>query len=152
MTLQDKGILDKDNEDILVNVNMMDDERAIENVENKKRRPDYKPYEEQDMDEYGMLKPKEVLNKYDEEISGKKHEKFQLGAGGKYDAQHERRMQEIRASIRQQGVGCWSLQPRLTVLHLTVFKRQAQSRGLFFMLHSSFLFTRSKHWSSPRRP
>ena len=50
------GVLDEeDNDDTLVNVNMIDDERATTNVENKKKKPDYKPYDEPEFDEHGMV-------------------------------------------------------------------------------------------------
>lgn len=49
-----------------------------------------------------QLKPKDVLSKYDEEISGpKKAESFQLGSRGKYDASQEKRMQEIRNELQK---------------------------------------------------
>ena len=74
-----------------------------------------------------QLRPKEVLEKYDEEIQGKKKEKFELGkfncfkftvhvmrvsvmlcgvvgSGGKYNAEHERRMMEIKHELQQRGV------------------------------------------------
>ena|SRR6218665_1003265 len=51
-----EGILDEDEEgDTLINVNMIDDEHAAKNVENKKRKPDYRPYDEPEYDEYGMV-------------------------------------------------------------------------------------------------
>ena len=60
LTLKDRSILtgfgenldvDQDDEaDVLVNVNIMDDERAKMNIENKKKKPDYKPYDEVDED------------------------------------------------------------------------------------------------------
>lgn len=51
-----EGILDEDDEgDTLINVNMIDDEHAAKNVETKKRKPDYKPYDEPEYDEYGMV-------------------------------------------------------------------------------------------------
>lgn len=103
LTLKDKGVLDEDNEDVLINVNIIDDEKAEKNVENKKKKPDYKPYDEPQFDEYGMLKSKDVLDKYDEEIFGQKRESFVLGSGGKYDAEHERNMEKIRQQLRQQG-------------------------------------------------
>lgn len=49
------GVLDEEEEDVLVNVNIVDDERAEKNVENKKKNPDYKPYDEPEFDEYGMV-------------------------------------------------------------------------------------------------
>lgn len=59
LTLKDKSILkgtgdeldvDDEEEEVLVNVNILDDERAAKNVENKKNKPDYKPYDEFDED------------------------------------------------------------------------------------------------------
>ncbi len=49
------GILDEEGGDTLVNVNMLDDERAAKNVTNKKKKPDYRPYDEPELDEYGMV-------------------------------------------------------------------------------------------------
>ncbi|XP_013387929.1 U4/U6.U5 tri-snRNP-associated protein 1 [Lingula anatina] len=104
LTLKDKGILDEDDEgDTLVNVNIVDDERSKKNVENKKKKPDYKPWDEPEYDEYGMLKTSNILDKYDEEIDGEKRDAFTLGSGGKYDGEHEKNMEKIRAQLRQQG-------------------------------------------------
>ena len=48
------------------------------------------------------MKPKDVLSKYDEEISGpKKGESFALGSKGAYDASQDRRMQEIREELQR---------------------------------------------------
>ena len=49
------GILDDDNADTLMNVNMLDDEFAKKNLENKKKKVEYKPYDEAEEDEYGMV-------------------------------------------------------------------------------------------------
>lgn len=38
-----------------MNVNMVDDEAAKKNVENKKKNFDYKPYDDAEEDEYGMV-------------------------------------------------------------------------------------------------
>ncbi|XP_046564938.1 U4/U6.U5 tri-snRNP-associated protein 1-like [Haliotis rubra] len=105
LTLKDKGILDKDEDDVLINVNMVDDEVAEKNVDNKKKKPEYKPYDEPEYDEYGMLKPNSILDKYDEDIDGNKKVKksFTLGSGGKYDADEDREMERIRTELRQQG-------------------------------------------------
>ena len=48
------GILEED-DDTLVNVNIIDSEKAKEYIENKKKKPDYKPYDEPEYDEYGMV-------------------------------------------------------------------------------------------------
>jgi len=103
LTLQDKGVLDEEADDVLVNYNLMDDEKAEEYVTNKKKLPDYNPYDDGAVDEYGMFKEKNLLSKYDEEIEGKKANSFQLGAGGKYDTFHERQKLMYQESIRQKA-------------------------------------------------
>ncbi|XP_033733717.1 U4/U6.U5 tri-snRNP-associated protein 1-like [Pecten maximus] len=103
LTLQDKGILDEDEDDTLVNVNMIDEELTEKNLENKKKKPDYKPYDEADKDEYGMFKPVNVLEKYDEEIDGEKKKTFTLESGGKYNTEQDRQMEKIREQLQQQS-------------------------------------------------
>lgn len=113
LTLQDKGVLDEEEGDTLINVNIVDDEKAEKNVELKKKKPDYNPYDAGDVDEYGMFKEKNVLEKYDEEIAGAKKEKFQLGSGGKFNTDPEKQMDEIRRQLREQSesLGGVSLNP-----------------------------------------
>lgn len=48
-------MLDEDAEDTLVNVNLIDDERAARNVENKKKKPGYQAYDDSEFDEYGTV-------------------------------------------------------------------------------------------------
>ncbi|XP_067943519.1 U4/U6.U5 tri-snRNP-associated protein 1-like [Watersipora subatra] len=100
LTLADRGVLDE-GDDELMNVNMDDMERTEKNLEKKKLKPTYNPYEMEE-DEYGMLKPKDVLSKYDEEIAGpKKGDSFQLGSRGAYNTSQERRMEEIRNELQK---------------------------------------------------
>merc|ERR1712013_294569 len=66
LTLQDKEILDEDEEDVLHNVNIKEAEKAKENVRNKAKRPGYQAYDEVD-EETGELRVRSVLDKYDEE-------------------------------------------------------------------------------------
>lgn len=103
LTLQDKGVLDE-NEDVLVNVGLVDREKAEKNVELKKKKPDYKPYdEEESVDDMVMFKPKSVLSKYDEEIDGEKKKSFRLSAGGFVGGERERELQAIRESLHNQA-------------------------------------------------
>jgi U4/U6.U5 tri-snRNP-associated protein 1 len=63
LTLKDRNILktdggeldldDDEEADVLVNVNIVDDEKAAKNVENKKKQTDYKPYD--DFDDEGNV-------------------------------------------------------------------------------------------------
>jgi hypothetical protein len=48
-------VLDDEEGDTLINVNLIDDEKAEKNVELKKKKPDYNPYDVGDVDEYGMV-------------------------------------------------------------------------------------------------
>jgi len=50
------GILDEDADDTLINVNLIDDERAAKNVENKKKKPGYQAYDDSEFDEYGTVR------------------------------------------------------------------------------------------------
>lgn len=55
LTLKDKNILKasgneydlEEEDDVLVNVNIADDEKAAQNIENKKKKPVYNPYDEE---------------------------------------------------------------------------------------------------------
>ncbi|KAK3736823.1 hypothetical protein RRG08_000574 [Elysia crispata] len=125
LTLKDKGILDEEQDDVLVNVNIEDDERAEKNIENKKKKPDYKPYDEPEYDEYGMMKPTSMLSKYDEEIEGAKKESFTLGSGGSYDAAHEKRMAEIRQQLRAQGQSLKLAAPTVAAEYMTKEEMEA---------------------------
>ncbi|KAM5138334.1 U4/U6.U5 tri-snRNP-associated protein 1 [Mantella aurantiaca] len=104
LTLKDKGVLDKDDSDVLVNVNMVDREKANKNVELKKKRPDYKPYEEEEsVDDMVMFRHKSVLSKYDEEIEGEKKKSFRLEYGGAVDGSWEKELQSIRETLHNQA-------------------------------------------------
>ena len=50
------GILDdEDDPETLINVNMIDAEKALRNIENRKKKPDYNPYDDAEEDEYGLV-------------------------------------------------------------------------------------------------
>lgn len=103
LTLQDKGVLEEE-EDVLVNVGMVDKEKAEKNVELKKKKPDYKPYEEEEsVDDMVTFKPHSVLSKYDEEIEGEKKKSFRLNTGGFADGERERELQAMREALRNQA-------------------------------------------------
>ncbi|XP_068116354.1 U4/U6.U5 tri-snRNP-associated protein 1 [Hyperolius riggenbachi] len=104
LTLKDKGVLEEDDADVLVNVNMIDREKANKNVELKKKRPDYKPYEEEEsVDDMVVFRQRSVLSKYDEEIEGEKKKSFRLETGGTVDGSWEKELQNIRQSLHNQA-------------------------------------------------
>lgn len=47
LPLNSTGVLEEE-EDVLVNVGLVDREKAEKNVELKKKKPDYKPYDEEE--------------------------------------------------------------------------------------------------------
>lgn len=77
LTLKDQEVLN-DNDDLLINVHMIDNERYKRSNLNKTKKPTYDPYADENFDEYGFPKSK-VLEKYDEEIDGEKKDNFMLG-------------------------------------------------------------------------
>uniref|UniRef100_A0A6Q2XUD5 Spliceosome associated factor 1, recruiter of U4/U6.U5 tri-snRNP n=1 Tax=Esox lucius TaxID=8010 RepID=A0A6Q2XUD5_ESOLU len=103
LTLQDKGVLEEE-DDVLVNVGLVDKEKAEKNVELKKKKPDYKAYEDDEsVDDMVTFKPRTVLGKYDEEIDGEKKKSFRLSKGGCAEGERERELQAIRETLRNQA-------------------------------------------------
>ncbi|KAK7074644.1 U4/U6.U5 tri-snRNP-associated protein 1, partial [Halocaridina rubra] len=88
LTLKDSNILDNE-EDTLVNVNMIDDERIEKNLKRRKMKPDEMDYEAPEVDEFGNIVQSNLLTKYDEEIVGEKKHSFRLGSGGEAFASEE---------------------------------------------------------------
>ncbi|ORX49185.1 SART-1 protein [Hesseltinella vesiculosa] len=78
LTLKDRGILDDDDADELTNVNMEDHERLMENLENKKKKPGYNPYADDEQSLATGQRP-DILSQYDERTKG---EGFVLGKQG----------------------------------------------------------------------
>lgn len=103
LTLEDKGVLAEE-EDVLVNVGLVDKEKAEKNVEIKKKKPDYKPYEEEEsVDDMVVFKGNSILSKYDEEIDGEKKKSFRLSTGGFADGERERELQAMKDALRSQA-------------------------------------------------
>ncbi|XP_004437691.1 PREDICTED: U4/U6.U5 tri-snRNP-associated protein 1 isoform X1 [Ceratotherium simum simum] len=119
LTLKDKGVLQEE-EDVLVNVNLVDKERAEKNVELRKKKPDYLPYtEDESVDDLAQQKPRSILSKYDEELEGQRPQSFRLEQGGTADGLRERELEEIRAKLRLQAQSLSTVGPRLASEYLT---------------------------------
>ncbi|XP_041353215.1 U4/U6.U5 tri-snRNP-associated protein 1-like [Gigantopelta aegis] len=113
LTLKDKGVLE--DEDVLINVNILDEEVAEKNLKHKMKKPEYKPYDEPQFDEYGQLQTTNILDKYDEDVDGNKARQFfQLGSGGAYDATEDNQIDRIRKELREQGQTLAMSAPNLT--------------------------------------
>ncbi|KAI6219593.1 U4/U6.U5 tri-snRNP-associated protein 1 [Aphelenchoides fujianensis] len=101
LVLDDKHVLD-DQDDVLINPNMVDNERHKKNVERRKQKSDYKPYEEEEVDEFGEIKKKGILAKYDEEDSERDRrtkEGFRLNEEGGYDLDREAQAEEMKRRL-----------------------------------------------------
>ena len=98
LTLKDNQVLAED-EDVLVNIDLVDQQKANKNIENKSKRPEYKPYDEPEFDEFGILQKKSLLSKYDEEIEGPKKESFKLGFSA---ADKHKEIEMIRMKLKQE--------------------------------------------------
>merc|ERR1719447_253960 len=106
LTLDDAKILDEESgqteADVLVNVNMIDNERAkkyIEDTKKSKNKSDYNPLEKFDEEdqEFGGFKERKMLSKYDEVIDDKHGQKrFKIGQDGSIDTT----MVDIRRQIK----------------------------------------------------
>ena len=101
LTLKDVGILEEQ-DDVLVNVNIIDNEKAEKNVELKKKEM-YNPFEEEE-DEFGDVKPPSLLKKYDEEIEGVKKKSFMLGTEGEVDTAKQRERDVIRERLKAREI------------------------------------------------
>ncbi|KAH6926014.1 hypothetical protein HPB50_012953 [Hyalomma asiaticum] len=99
LTLKDQGVLDEA-DDVLENINLVEAEKAERNVENRKGKPGYQPYDDTEVDEFGIVKKKSLLYKYDEEIEGVRREKFSIGAGPT-EADKEKELQLVRMKLKQ---------------------------------------------------
>lgn len=117
LTLKDKGVLEEE-EDVLVNVDMVDKEKADKNIENKTKRPEYRPYDEPEFDEFGILKPKSLLSKYDEELEGPKKESFKLGVTAT-DRANELEMIRMKLKQEQGRISLEGPKPQLATEYYT---------------------------------
>ncbi|XP_065845121.1 U4/U6.U5 tri-snRNP-associated protein 1-like [Oscarella lobularis] len=102
LTLKDSDVLDVGG-DVLVNVNMVDEEKVAKNLERKKGKPAYNPYEDEEVDEDGVLKEKILLKKYDEVENPEEPKSFQLGAGGNIDMEEIERKKKFRKMLKLRG-------------------------------------------------
>ncbi|XP_059049585.1 U4/U6.U5 tri-snRNP-associated protein 1 [Achroia grisella] len=97
LTLADKEVLAEDAEDVLVNVNIVDDERYKKNIEQRKKaKAGYQAYDDEaDMEAAALGYQKPVLSKYDDEIDKDKAEKRRGFFIGDEDAIEAKRFKEM---------------------------------------------------------
>ena len=100
LTLKDARILD-DAEDILVSANIVDAEKATQNILRKKRK-EFNPYDEEEVEEMGPAR--KVLKKYDEEIDGVKKANFEIGDFGGVDTSMQRQAMVVKERLKAQAL------------------------------------------------
>lgn len=82
LTLKDSGVLDEDEDGIqLTNVNLEERERHRKNMDNKKKKPGYNVYDDEEFTIGGASK--NILSQYDEELEGPKRTSFVIGQEGR---------------------------------------------------------------------
>uniref|UniRef100_A0A182P4M4 U4/U6.U5 tri-snRNP-associated protein 1 n=1 Tax=Anopheles epiroticus TaxID=199890 RepID=A0A182P4M4_9DIPT len=132
LTLKDADVLDEAAGDTLVNVNMMDDERYKRNVENRKANPQHYGYDvycQDEVDEFGMPKQREILGKYNEEIEGHRKSSFVIGSNAEQEAQEKRRLLEIKTKLEKKKLDSLETTPLtlvsdyFTETELSTFKK-----------------------------
>ncbi|KAK6753548.1 hypothetical protein RB195_012877 [Necator americanus] len=100
LVLEDKGVLDEGDE-VLVDPNLIDNEKYARNVELKKRKELQRGFD--DVDEFGKQKSYGVLTKYDEELDGVQREKFRLDERGGYDIEKDEREARMMKELEMVG-------------------------------------------------
>lgn len=143
LTLKDGGVLDEDNDDVLVNYNIIDDEKATKNIELRKKKPDYRAYQADEYDEYGNFIPRAILDKYDEQLDGAKVKSFTLDSQGGSQYGEEARLAQLRASMQRQAQTLQTTAPQLARDYLTHqemegFKKTKRKRKIKRKLRGKF--------------
>ncbi|KAI9471359.1 SART-1 protein [Zychaea mexicana] len=116
LTLKDRGILDDDHDendpqeavDELSNVNLEDKERLQKNLENKKKKPGYNPYDDEEFILGG--KKKSLLPHYDEQTGP---QGFQIGEQGRIlseQAQEKQQEQSVSEKLKAQTLSYQKMQ------------------------------------------
>uniref|UniRef100_A0A914YLS1 U4/U6.U5 tri-snRNP-associated protein 1 n=1 Tax=Panagrolaimus superbus TaxID=310955 RepID=A0A914YLS1_9BILA len=90
LVLDDKSVLDEDGDEVLVNPTLMYAEQLKKNRGIREKKSGYNPYDEEEVDEFGVVKKKDLLSKYDEGIDGPQNrEAFKLNEHGGFDVNRE---------------------------------------------------------------
>jgi U4/U6.U5 tri-snRNP-associated protein 1 len=90
LVLDDKSVLDEDGEEVLINPTLMYSEQLQKNRKIREKKSGYNPYDEEEVDEFGVVKRKDLLSKYDEGIDGPQaRETFKLDEHGGVDVNRE---------------------------------------------------------------
>ncbi|XP_026314104.1 U4/U6.U5 tri-snRNP-associated protein 1 isoform X2 [Hyposmocoma kahamanoa] len=105
LTLADEHVLADDAEDVLVNVNLLDDERYKKNLEERKKAiAGYQAYDDEaELEAAALGSHKPVLAKYDDEIDKHKKDKSRGFVIGDTEAIEAKRIRDMMRQERLQG-------------------------------------------------
>jgi len=107
LTLQDQDILSDKYEDVLVNVNIVDQERTTKSLANiRAGKEGYQAYNQEEVDQVtGEVTRKELLYQYQEELEGVKKDGFTLEGEGEFSeaVSRERELAKIRQKLREKN-------------------------------------------------
>ena len=116
LVLEDRNILDDavaaDGDDVLVSVALQDEERLKRNIRNRKIKPGYTGYDDNEFGADNNPLQKRILAQYDEEIDGETRKGFVLGVQGQVSVtatkqgDREAMQQEIGEKLKMTA---WSL-------------------------------------------
>lgn len=133
LTIKDRGILEEeglDEKDVLVNVNLVDNERAktyIKNVKDARNTTGYNPMEKFDAEnvEDEAYGEKKLLSKYDETLDGKKKKKFMIGGDGNISTTAVEIRKQMRDDMTKNSVSLKSVDLKVQSDYLT----QEEAKG-----------------------
>jgi len=138
LILQDGDILGEDYENVLVNVNIVDDERTKKSLQNiKDGKAGYKAYDNEIVDELtGDVQKKQLLYQYNEEIEGQKKDSFKIDEDGEYNEEvsRARELAKIRHKLKLESVQSLSMpEPKMALDYYTeqemaTFKKPKKKR------------------------
>ena len=100
LVLDDKNVLDEDGEEVLVNPTLMYNEQLKKNKDLRNKKSTYNPYDEEEIDEFGVVKKKNLLSKYDEgDDGGETRETFKLDNKGGVNLAEEEEEQRVKRNL-----------------------------------------------------
>ncbi|CAG8494004.1 5653_t:CDS:10 [Diversispora eburnea] len=100
LVLKDSSILENEDEgDQLVSIQLEEQQRLKKNLENKKKKPVYSGYDDEEFNFGGGITKKGLLSHYDEEIEGEKRNGFMIETDGVFEVDNKQITTEKPKSI-----------------------------------------------------
>ncbi|CAG8637250.1 9408_t:CDS:10 [Rhizophagus irregularis] len=106
LVLKDSSILENEEEgDQLVSVQLEEQQKLKKNLENKKKKPIYTGYDDEEFNFGGGGIPKKnFLSHYDEEIEGNKRMGFKLGNDGTVQLDEDERRNKVAENLKSRSI------------------------------------------------